>query len=238
MKYSIIIPCYNEADNIENLIRSILPLQKRFDLEYILVENGSKDDSKKYFRTYVEGKYPGVQVVYVDENKGYGYGLQQGMKAANGNYIGWIHADMQMPPKELLPFLEIAEQRKGQGKLFLKGLRTNRSAFDRFFTAGQSLFNSILFRTRIYDVGAIPVLFSRSLVEEVSIDEMANDFSIELYVYKEAIRLDYTVIRRKVKLLKREKGSSSWNHGLRSKIRQSRRIFNDSIKIKRGEKVL
>ena len=49
MKYSIIIPCYNEADNIDNLIKCIMPLQERYDLEYILVENGSKDASKESF---------------------------------------------------------------------------------------------------------------------------------------------------------------------------------------------
>ena len=100
------------------------------------------------------------------------------------------------------------------------------------------MFNTLLFKTPIYDVGAIPVLFSRSLLNKVSIDDMANDFSIELYIYKEAKRLGYEIERIKVELLSREKGNSSWNHGLKSKIRQSRRIFKDSLKIKRGEKVL
>ena len=39
-------------------------------------------------------------------------------------------------------------------------------------------------------------------------------------------------------LLNRKKGASSWNTGFRSKIKQSIRIFKDSVKIKRGEKVL
>lgn len=90
----------------------------------------------------------------------------------------------------------------------------------------------------MYDVGAVPVLFNKELLAESSIDDMANDFSIELYIYKEALRLGYQVIRFKVKLLIREKGNSSWNHGLRSKIKQSKRIFCDSLKIKKGEKVL
>ena len=238
MKFSIIIPCYNEEDNIDNLISRIRPLQEKYDLEYVLVENGSKDESRIYFKKNVEGKYPGIKIVYVDVNQGYGYGLQQGMKAAEGDYIGWIHADLQMPPDELVRFFNEIEHHNISEKLFLKGRRTNRSVFDRFFTNGQSVFNTLLFGTKIYDVGAIPVLFSRELLDEVSVDEMANDFSIELYVYKEAARLGYTIIRFKVKLLSREKGNSSWNHGLRSKLRQSKRIFDDSLKIKRGEKVL
>ena len=238
MKYSIIIPCYNERDNIDSLIKRISPLQKKYDIEYILVENGSKDSSREYFKSNIEYKFPNIVVTYIDVNKGYGYGLQQGMKVASGDYIGWIHADLQMPPEELIQFFEEIDRHDSSEKLFLKGRRTNRSAFDSFFTNGQSVFNTCLFGTKLYDVGAIPVIFSRSLLDSVNIDDMANDFSIELYIYKEAARLGFKIIRYKVKLLNREKGNSSWNHGFRSKIRQSRVIFNDSLKIKRGEKVL
>lgn len=237
MRFSIIVPCYNEKENIDNLIKRLQPLQEKYDLEYILVENGSGDGSKAYFQNCVEGKYPNIKVVYVDKNQGYGYGLQQGMKNASGDYIGWIHADLQMPPEELVQFFEELNKHETNEKLFLKGRRTNRSLFDTFFTNGQSVFNSCLFGAKIYDVGAIPVIFSRSLLDEVLIDDMANDFSIELYVYKEAVRLGYKVIRFKVALLKRETGKSSWNHGFKSKIRQSKVIFKDSLKIKRGEKV-
>lgn len=238
MKFSIIIPCYNEADNIDNLVARIIPLQAQYDLEYILVENGSTDKSRDYFRLNIEGKYKDIEVVYIDVNQGYGYGLQQGMKAARGEYIGWIHADLQMPPEELMRFFDEIKNYQHSEKLFLKGRRTNRSVFDRFFTNGQSVFSSLLFGAKIYDIGAIPVLFSRSLLEEVFIEDMANDFSIELYVYKEAVRLGYRIIRLKVKLLAREKGGSSWNHGIKSKIKQSKRIFDDSLKIKRRKKVL
>jgi hypothetical protein len=103
---------------------------------------------------------------------------------------------------------------------------------------GQSVFNTILFRLKLYDVGAIPVLFSKSLLNDIVIDDMPNDFSIELYIYKEAVRLGYVIKRFKVRLENREKGDSSWNHGLKSKIRQSKRIFADSLKIKKGDKVL
>ena len=238
MKYSVIIPCYNEEANLGNLISRISPLQKRYDLEYVLVENGSKDDSRRYFKENIENKYPNISVVYVDVNKGYGYGLQQGMKVAKGEYVGWIHADLQIAPEALVPFFDFLESRTDGGNVFLKGRRSNRGLFDVFFTVGQAVFDSLLFSARLSDIGAIPVLFSRHLLEELSIDDMPNDFSIELYVYKEARLRNYFIKRFKVILEKRDKGSSSWNHGLKSKIRQSRVIFSDSLKIKRGEKVL
>lgn len=238
MKFSIIIPCYNESKNLKRLLQKIVPLQRRYDLEYILVENGSGDNSKEFFKKYIEGKYQGIQTVYINENRGYGYGLQQGMKAAQGDYIGWIHADMQMAPEELVPFFQIACMNQSDRKLFIKGRRTGRSRLDRVFTLGQSLVNTVMFRTVLYDVGAIPVLFHRSLLHMVRIEKMPNDFSIELYIYLMAVKHHFKVIRKKVRLRNRKNGKSSWDHGVTSKIHQSERILKDSIKIKKGEKIL
>jgi glycosyltransferase involved in cell wall biosynthesis len=206
------------------------------DLEFILVENGSTDNSKEYFAKYIDGKNDYIKVIYVEENLGYGYGLQQGMKAAIGEYVGWIHADMQMPPEELINFFDTIENSEVPDRLFLKGQRCNRSTFDKFFTFAQSVFSSILFGKKLYDVGAIPVLFHRSLLS--NIDDMPNDFSIELYIYREAVNRNFIIKRYKVKLRKRENGTSSWSHSLFSKIKQSIRAMDDGFKIKKGEKVL
>lgn len=237
MKFSIIIPCYNERENIDSLIQRLLPLQDKYELEYVLVENGSKDGSKAYFEQNVEGRFSNIKLVYVTENLGYGYGLQQGLKAADGEYVGWIHADLQILPEALVPFFDYAIAHQDR-QLFLKGSRFNRSLFDNFFTFGQSVFSTLLFHSLIHDVGAIPVLFSKTLFSSIEVDGSPNDFSIELFVYVQAKLQRFEIRHFKVALQKREKGKSSWNTGLRSRIRQSKRIFKDSLKIKRGEKVL
>lgn len=236
MKYSMITPCYNEADNMETLLGKIRLLQAKYDLEWVLVENGSADGSREYLKKYVDGRYDNIKIVYVEVNRGYGYGIQRGLAAASGDYVGWIHADMQVAPEELGRFFDEAERSGGEEKLFLKGRRTNRSLADRFFTNGQALFDSLLFGRVLYDIGAVPVLFHRSLLTDI--DGMPNDFSIELYVYKEAAVRGFRIIRIPVRLSEREKGGSSWNRGLRSKVKQSMRIFRDSLKIRLGRKVL
>ncbi len=236
MKFSIVIPCYNESENLQYLVQSIMPLTEQYDLEYVLVENGSKDDSRKKFETLPELQHPSIVKVYVDENKGYGYGVQQGLKACTGDYIGWIHADLQLRPTELIPLFEYAKQQGEGALLFLKGKRSNRSLFDTFFTAGMSVFETMLFRTRLYDIGAIPTLFSRQLLD--CCDKLPYDFAIELYVYLQAKRNGYSVKRFDVQLENRKRGKSSWNKGLKSKIFWSKRIIRDSFKIKRGQQVM
>ena len=106
MKFSVIIPCYNESESLQNILEMILPLQNDYDLEYILVENGSLDRSKEFFQTNIEKKFTNLKVVYVKNNIGYGYGLQRGLEVASGDYIGWAHADSQVMTDDLRTFFD------------------------------------------------------------------------------------------------------------------------------------
>ena len=53
MKLSIVVPCYNEAKNIPLILSGFDKVIKRDDVEVVLVNNGSKDDSKKVFEERV-----------------------------------------------------------------------------------------------------------------------------------------------------------------------------------------
>lgn len=44
MKYSIILPCYNESESLDDLIKIIKKFPKKYKCEFILVENGSTDE--------------------------------------------------------------------------------------------------------------------------------------------------------------------------------------------------
>jgi len=234
-KYTIIIPCFNEGESLSNLINQIIPLQKDYDLEFVLIENGSIDNSKNFFNE-IKNKYKNIHIVFVDKNRGYGYGVQQGLKVASGEYIGWIHADLQVSPSELKKFLDYIEKVNKEDKLFIKGKRLNRSYLDLIFTVGQSLFNTILFGHKLQDIGAIPKIFSKNLIEDI--DALPNDFSIELFVYLQAMKNNYIIKTFPVSMVERKMGSSSWNNGLKSKLNQSKRIIYDSLLIKRNKKVL
>jgi len=231
MKYSIVIPCYNEKDNLPNLIKSISEFAKGKELEFVLVENGSKDNSFALMKDLTNDK-DFIKIVKVEVNQGYGYGLHQGIKAASGDYIGWIHADLQLPLADVSQFLDRIDTYNGPQKLFLKGTRHNRSLVDYFFTYGMTCFESVLFGRWLFDIGAIPVFFDRSLL--AVLERVPKDFSVELFIYNKAKAHGYKVERLPVHLLKREKGKSSWNTGLMSRVKQSMRIIKASFNIKKG----
>lgn len=235
MKYSVIVPCYNEEMNVKGLIERLEQVRGSRNIEYIMVENGSKDNTRECLEREC-GQKPQFKIAYVDKNLGYGYGIISGMKAATGDYIGWLHADLQINPLEMIRFIDYIEENQDKACYFLKGIRKNRKFLDHFFTAGMTMYVTLMLKKYLYDIGAIPVLFHRSLLELLD-ENIPYDFSIETYVYYKAKCNSLCIERFPVYMDEREKGQSSWNHGFASKIRQSKVIMKDIAKIKRGEAV-
>lgn len=235
MKYSIIVPCYNEEDNIYDLVGILEKVVGKRNVEFILVENGSIDNTRKVLEDACTGKAL-FKIVPVDINRGYGYGIISGMRAATGDYIGWIHADLQISPNEMMKFVDYVERYGKDTELFMKGIRTKRNLIDHIFTGGMTVFVTLMLQCHLYDIGAIPVLFHRSLLKRLG-SKTPYDFSIETYVYYQAKRSGMNIKRFKIKMKERMKGESSWNKGILSKFRQSKVIMSDIIKIRKGIKV-
>lgn len=136
---------------------------------------------------------------------------------------------MQVSPDSMLEFIRLNEL-SNKEKVFYKGSRKNRKFIDNFFTFFMSIFSTLLFQTFLSDIGAIPVLFHRDLMNKL--DNIPYDFSIETYVYYIAKKENYKIIRLPIHMSEREKGVSSWNNGIISKIKQSWRIIKALIKIR------
>lgn len=234
MTLSIVVPCYNEEGNISALVKAFddLDIGKDF-FELILVNNGSKDGTGSQIDAWAKRRAY-ILPVTVEVNQGYGYGIRQGIQAATGDWIGWLHADLQAPPSTLLAFWSDI-QRDQRTDVFYKSLRANRPLLDRLFTAGMSLFETLLFRVKLYDIGATPVIAHRSFFE--SIDWMPDDFSFDLYCYAHASRSGMEVVRKKVIMSERAGGESSWNKGIGSRFKLSWRIIQASVEIKRKKRI-
>jgi len=213
IRYSIIVPCYNEAENIPLLFNKFSEIIKRDDIEIIFVDNGSTDNSGRIIDEMLKDNSFAVKVE-VYKNKGYGYGIKSGLKAAKGRYVGWIHGDMQFPLNSVLTAIELVEK-SGVEKIFIKGLRKNRSFSEYIFTVGLAILGSIFFKSFYWDINGQPTLFHRSLI---SSDNIPDDFSIDFYFYIKAIRSGFKIERFPVFLKKRAFGESSWNRNFISRF--------------------
>lgn len=231
MKISIVIPCYNEEKNIKLILEEFKKISfGKYELELILVNNGSNDNSKNILEE-MKHHYDFLKVVDVVQNKGYGYGILEGLKEAEGEYMGWMHADMQTSPNEFCKCIEFIESDKDKN-IFIKGLRKNRPISDTIFTFGMSIFETVYLRKKLYDINAQPTLFNRKLYEKF--ENPPYDFSLDLYAYYKAIEVGNKIVRFPVIQKERIYGISSWNTGFKSRIKLIKRVISYSKLLKRN----
>lgn len=89
IKVSVIVPFYNVEKYIERAIESVLE-QSLKDIEIIIVNDGSKDNSEKLIEKYLEDK----RIIYIkQENKGLGAARNTGLSTAKGEYIAFLDSD-------------------------------------------------------------------------------------------------------------------------------------------------
>ena len=228
MKFSLIIPCYNESKSIPQLLEKCLLLTQGCNIEVILVDNGSTDESPEVLATLLP-QYPGCRSIRVEVNQGYGYGITSGLQEANGDILGWTNADLQTDPIDILQGIALFD--RFGSKIMAKGRRYGRPLSDTLFTAGMSLFETLLFKRLFWDINAQPNIFHRDFFE--SLDDMPRDFSLDLYALVMAVKNELRIRRINVEFLPRNFGRSKWNMGFKSKIRFIKRTMKYSLELRR-----
>lgn len=229
MKLSIVVPCYNEEENIPLILERFNDVINRDDVEVVLVDNGSTDCSAEVFDKLLP-RYSFARMVKVPVNQGYGYGILQGLKECRGEYIGWTHADMQTDPADVLKALDLIEEEKGL--VFVKGNRKGRPLFDVFFTVGMSVFETCYLHEKLYDINAQPNIFPKVFYQ--GWENPPHDFSLDLYVLYMARKKGLKEVRFAVEFPERVHGSSKWNTGLAAKWKFIKRTMDFSVKLKKN----
>ena len=104
MKYiSFAIPCYNSQDYMSRAVDSVL--EGGEDVEVLIVNDGSKDDTLKIARSYEE-KYPTIVKVIDKENGGHGDAVNAGLRSASGKYFKVVDSDDWIDSEALKKVLE------------------------------------------------------------------------------------------------------------------------------------
>ncbi len=103
IKFSVIIPCYNVEDKIENCLKSVLNQSMETDsYEVIVVDDGSTDKTKDRIMEYSD--YPNVVNKSLERNSGLSAARNAGIRSAAGSTLCFLDSDMTVEPTWLETF--------------------------------------------------------------------------------------------------------------------------------------
>lgn len=113
MKLSLVVPCYNEADNVKLFYEKVEDTfhEQTFDYEYIFINDGSRDQTYGKLKKLTED-HPkaNINVINFSRNFGKESAMYAGMKESIGEYTVIIDADLQQDPSYVLRMLQILDE--------------------------------------------------------------------------------------------------------------------------------
>jgi glycosyltransferase involved in cell wall biosynthesis len=179
---SLVLPAYNEAENIEPLIAEAVPALEASadDYEIIVVDDGSADGTAHATQRAVQTNLH-VRLVQHPVNKGFGAAVFTGFTTASKEWIFYTDADRQFVLSELakfVPFMQTAD--------LIAGYRAPRRdpLMRVLYGKGWTMLCTVLFGYTVRDVDCGFKLFRRDIVEELAplVASRGATFSIEWLV--------------------------------------------------------
>lgn len=178
-KLSVVIPCYNEKDNIEKIVCRV----KAADVdnkEIIIVDDCSVDGTRDILENKIKANVE--MILYHEKNKGKGAALRTGFAAATGDIVIIQDADQEYDPSEypqiIKPIID-GEADVVYGSRFkdgqMKGYLSNRLA-NLFLTRFSNLFTGL----DCTDMETCYKAFRREIIQSIDIEEERFGFEPEI----------------------------------------------------------
>tara|TARA_Y100000590_G_scaffold54888_1_gene57402 strand:- start:604 stop:1329 length:726 start_codon:yes stop_codon:yes gene_type:complete len=233
-KISCVISCYNEEKNIPKLILDIKKHKLNKYIFFIIVNNGSVDNSKNIIKKFSKKKISNIKYINLKYNKGWGNGIIQGLKNTHTKIIGWTHGDLEYKLSDLLKVIKIIHKNpkifEREKKFHIKGKRINRTLSKKVVSNFMSIICSIILNNNLSEINAQPFFFNR--MEFKTWKKIPKDLSLDMFAYNKTCGTDSKSIRINVEQLERIHGSSSWNKSFFSKFKLAGLFIKRAIQIK------
>ena len=208
MKLSLVVPCYNEAENVSAFQEAVIAAFEGcgYDFEIVYVNDGSKDATLHNLKKIFSQQKCPVKVVSFSRNFGKEAAIYAGMSHTSGEYVSLIDADLQQRPEIVREMVQILEDkpeydvvaayqdRRGEGKLL--------SFFKKSFYAVINRLSDATLRSDASDFRT----FRRSVAESILALDEYHRFSkgIFAWVGYETCFIPYTACPRAA-------GTTKWN---------------------------
>ena len=196
----VIIPTYNEKENIENIIRYVFSLEKEFHI--LIVEDNSPDGTADIVKRLIE-EFP--ERLFIEQRKGklglgtaYIHGFKWALQRGY-DFIFEMDADFSHPPKELLRLYEACSKgadmavgsRYVDGKISVMNWPIGRVIMSYY----ASWYVRLITGMRIGDATAGFACYKRQVLEQIKLDK------IRFVGYAFQIEMKYTVFKKGFKIV-------------------------------------
>jgi glycosyltransferase involved in cell wall biosynthesis len=218
MKLSIIVPCYNEINTIETIIKAVkqCPYQPK---EIIIVDDCSTDGTREKLENEIN--FMVDKIIYHDHNQGKGAALRTGIKAATGSIVIIQDADLEYDPNEIPRIIQPILDEKADvvyGSRFMGG-NPHRVVYfwhmvgNKFLTTLSNMLTNI----NLTDMETCYKAFKTEIIQSINLKE--NRFGFEPEITAKIAKKKYRIYEIGIPYYGRtyEEGKKiGWKDGVRA----------------------
>lgn len=183
MKLSIVIPVYNEASTILEILKLVSSIEVGLDKELVLVDDCSSDGTRDVLRK-VATDHPDWRVLFHEVNRGKGAALRTGFAAATGDFVLIQDADLEYDPREYPVLLRPLLENRADvvfGSRF-QGGGPHRVCFfwhalgNKFLTTLSNMMTNL----NLTDMEVCYKVFRREILQKITLKEDRFGFEVEI----------------------------------------------------------
>lgn len=208
VKLSVVVPCYNEAENVAAFQRETMQAFSgcNYDYELVFIDDGSSDATLHELRKLFDKQECPVKVISFSRNFGKEAGIYAGLQNASGDYIALIDADLQQRPEIVRDMVSILDEKpeydivaayqdhRGESKLL--------SAFKKCFYRTINLLSDVHLKSDASDFRT----FRRSVAQSILKLGEAHRFSKGIFAW-----IGYSTCYIPYTACKRTAGTTKWS---------------------------
>jgi len=216
----VIIPTYNEKENIERIIRKVFSLDKKFDV--LVVEDNSPDGTAKIIHRLMDEFGDRLFILERKGKLGLGTAYIAGFKYGLDNeydYIFEMDADFSHNPNDLIKLYNAAANKGADaviGSRYIKGVNVVNWPMGRVLMSYYaSMYVRIVTGLKIMDTTAGFMCWTREVLETINFDTIKFvGYAFQIEMKYTAVKLGFNVVEEPIIFTDRTEGTSKMNKGI------------------------
>lgn len=203
---SVVIPVYNEQDNLETLYQRLTNTLDKLNKPYeiIFTNDGSRDRSAEILNELHQRRPKEIRVIHFNGNFGQHMAIMAGFERVRGDIVITLDADLQNPPEEIPKLIQAIEE----GHDYVGGVRKNRqdTSFRRYASKLNNAIRYRITKIRMTDQGCMLRAYKKGLI-----DLMVASNESSLFIPAQAYSLSANPTEIEVEHDLRAAGESKYN---------------------------